>query len=484
MKIRQKPFKEFSIITKIVFIILLAVMAYFPIFMHLDVLPLQPWDEALFAIRAYYFAEYGKAIQNFAQLGLDDYPNSKPVFFTIIQALFYKTFGYNELALRLPVALSFLASCIALIFIGKKVFNTWKVGLLAGFILLTSPGMYLHHMARFGDQDIPFMLMVLLMCYNIFYYIENHKTKYLLWSALWFLMAFYTKSVAVFVAFPGVLFYLVLHKKWKPILKQRNFWIASALVGLALGLNYFSNAEHLSNVARLVQDSGHKSVWYYHFFYLVNKAQFLPWLIFMPLVYLFFKRSHFIQFVSYILISYFTILSVMQTKVYWYAAPVYPFLAIVVAFVIYQLYQTYFHLWKVNLQRLSIAIFTFLCVFAYGKVIDMSHKPTENNKNSAIAFLLKTTKQQMPEIKKIAIIPDFSEDYSPQLLFYTMLYQREWNYHLQWKWDIKKENFKADEIVLSADLGASQWLGKHFKIDTLNNYNHRIFLFRLNEKRP
>lgn len=480
----QKPFKEYSIIAKIIFIILLAVMAYFPIFMHLDVLPLQPWDEALFAIRAYYFAEYGEAIQSFAQLGLDDYPNSKPVFFTMVQALFYKIFGYNELALRLPVALSFLASCIALIFIGKKVFNTWKVGFLAGFILLTSPSMYLHHMARFGDQDIPFMLMVLLMCYNTFYYIENHKTKHLLWSSLWFLMAFYTKSVAVFVAFPGVIFYLVLHKKWKPILKQRNFWLASALVGLALGLNYFSNVGHLGNATRLVQDSGHKNAWYFHFTHILQEELFTPWLFFMPLMYLFFKQNRFIQFVSYIIISYFTILSIMQTKIYWYSAPVYPFLAIVVAFVIYQLYQTYFHLWEVKVKQLSIAMFILLCVFAYGKVIDMSYKPSENNNNSEVAFLLKKTKQQTPEIKKISIIPDFSQGYSPQLLFYTMLYQREWNYDLQWKWDIKKENFNADEIVLSANMGTNQWLEKHFKVDTLNHYNHRIFLFRLNEKRP
>jgi len=68
-------------------IILFLSLVYFPIFLHLDILPLRMWDEARYAINAYEMNQNGNFIVTHYQ-GQPDMWNTKPPLMIWFQALF------------------------------------------------------------------------------------------------------------------------------------------------------------------------------------------------------------------------------------------------------------------------------------------------------------------------------------------------------------------------------------------------------------
>lgn len=138
---------------RILGIVLLAA-ALWPLFYKLGEAPLRAWDESLFAMRAYYAVEEGGYLPNFDYYpGITFYRNLKPPFGTWWQALSYRMFGYDEWALRLPVAV-FSALLVAMLWFWRRVAPDLPYsGVAAGWILVLSPGFLRDHVARTGDHD-------------------------------------------------------------------------------------------------------------------------------------------------------------------------------------------------------------------------------------------------------------------------------------------------------------------------------------------
>ena len=75
------------------------------------------WDEGLYAVRAFHMAYHNEYLVNFDQIeGGWNHPNTKPPLFTIIQAGFFRAFGYTELSLRLPIAITVFLMMLFLVY--------------------------------------------------------------------------------------------------------------------------------------------------------------------------------------------------------------------------------------------------------------------------------------------------------------------------------------------------------------------------------
>ena len=136
----------------IIKILLFIGIIYFPIFLHLEYLPIRIWDEARLAINAYEMHENSNFLITYFK-GNPDMWNTKPPLMIWFQVFFIKLFGVGELAIRLPSAIVAFLTCVSVMFFSLKYLKSYWFGLFAVIILITSDGYISIHGARTGDYD-------------------------------------------------------------------------------------------------------------------------------------------------------------------------------------------------------------------------------------------------------------------------------------------------------------------------------------------
>ena len=321
---------------KLLLLALFLTVLYFPFFLHLDSLPIQQYDESLFAFRAYHIAEHGVPLKNFSFYDeVWEFPNSKPPLFSYIQALSYKIFGYNELAIRLPSAITGVLICFLIVFISFRKQKDVLAGVLSALILATSSGFIGHHMARFGDQDVPFALFTFLFIYQFYEFLKTHSYRPLALAALFFLIAFLIKSVAIFLVLPGIFIFTISQKDSLQFLKAnvKVFVLLSIIVSFAIaGLAIFDMDQFVSvieNYKRFTTkiDPYHSHGFWFYLEGFINDGYFTPWIFFLPLSLLPIifnsKWKDFLLYMWSIFILDWLFISLAQIKIAHYAAPIY-----------------------------------------------------------------------------------------------------------------------------------------------------------------
>lgn len=143
----------------------------------------------------------------------------------------YKLFGFNAFALRFHSALS-ISLFFAVMAVGLRRFVGQKI---AFFVLLMAVGLsgYIgFHVGRTGDTDG--MLTLLLTC-GLFTFLrsfnQKNATPYLITSALFFGLAFYTKGAAILLFLPGLVLYALV---------QKPDWLKKKIGTLILAVAIFS----------------------------------------------------------------------------------------------------------------------------------------------------------------------------------------------------------------------------------------------------
>ena len=175
-------------------------LIYFPIFLHLEALPIRWWDETRLALNAADMHENGNyLIPQFD--GRPDMWNTKPPLMIWLQVLFMKIVGVNELALRLPSAIAGFMTCLLLLIFGLKYIKDFWWGLITGVVLITSYGYISGHAVRTGDYDFLMILFTTTYALSFFVFLEKVKTRFLHLFFIAFSLAVLTKSIQ------GVLFY-------------------------------------------------------------------------------------------------------------------------------------------------------------------------------------------------------------------------------------------------------------------------------------
>src|SRR5262245_6165309 len=97
----------------------LAVLVYYPVFGFLDMLPIRIWDESRLAANAFemYF-NHDYIVTRYG--GLPDLWSTKPPLMIWLQVLCMHFVGFNEIAVRLPSAISTFVICIAFMVISQR----------------------------------------------------------------------------------------------------------------------------------------------------------------------------------------------------------------------------------------------------------------------------------------------------------------------------------------------------------------------------
>jgi len=128
-------------------------------FRNLGTLPLEFWDEAIYANAAANMLEGHWLIPRVAWTPAD--PNSpaplfleKPPLVMWLQALSMLVFGVTTFAVRLPTVLATLTVAVLVYHIGTEVYDRY-VGLSGAFVFLLLPAVYWNsHSGRTGDTDM------------------------------------------------------------------------------------------------------------------------------------------------------------------------------------------------------------------------------------------------------------------------------------------------------------------------------------------
>jgi 4-amino-4-deoxy-L-arabinose transferase-like glycosyltransferase len=337
---------------KLIFTLILLV-AGFNIFFKLGGGKIYDWDEARHGANAYEMIKYNNYF-NLSLMAKADYNNTKPVLGFWLIAASYKIFGNNYFSLRFPNALATLLCIGITMLFAKKLYGT-RVSIFTGLILMTFYDFIFKHSGRQGGFDAQLALLVLLAVICMSKVKTNIKYFYL--SSFIISLAFLLKSFAAFQIFFIMGAFFLATKYWSKI-KFRHYLVFAIifLVPILLwmfaryqqdGMKYFNRMIEYDIMQRAFETcEGHEGSIFYHLFGLSHRI--LPWSFFF---YAFFfyknkitvdKNKRFpLQIESndffkdkLLVFSIFIpliIFSLVKTKLGWYIVPIYPPLAIMLA---------------------------------------------------------------------------------------------------------------------------------------------------------
>jgi 4-amino-4-deoxy-L-arabinose transferase-like glycosyltransferase len=332
------------------FYFLVILFSLIPFFYHLGKPVLNHWDESRRAVNAFEMMNSGELIVTYYD-GEPEMWGTKPPLLTWMQALSFKVLGTNELALRLPVALSGLLLALLLLWFCGSYLKSYLTGIASAMILFTSQAMISVHGARSGDFDLPLILFTTAGAIFLFLSTESEckkeRGRYIILFFGAFTLAALTKGIAAFMLAPGMLLYLILSKNLVTWLRSRNFWIGTAMLLFLFGGYYFlrelKNPGYLRAVVdnemtgryfETLEENQAPFVFFIRGFY---QWRFGKWFYLVPLGILLGywtkerKITGLLNFSLLVTIPYVLIISASKTKLEWYDLPVFPFLVIMAA---------------------------------------------------------------------------------------------------------------------------------------------------------
>lgn len=377
---------------KVTGLTLLLLIVSIPLFLHIDVLPFRLWDESRLASNAYEMHRNGNLVVTYYE-GEPEMWNTKPPLVIWMQLLFIKLLGFNELAVRLPSAITGLLTCIVLLFFSKKFSNTYIVGAFASLVLVTTNGYVDTHGIRTGDYDGPLALFTTTFILASFLYADSENKKWLTALFAGITLAVLTKSVQPLLFLPGIALYFLIRKKLK-LFFTKPFIIGCLTVAAVAGAYY---------IGREVMNEGYLlAVWnnelggrYFNgleennagpTYYVSRMGSYLfpywiwllPFAIICGLLSKDEKINRLTIFNFIITSSYFIFITVSKTKLYWYTVPLFPLLSLQIAVF---LYQAFLFLMRAGfLKRYQAAAIALLCVvfiYPYQKIGRKVYHPQE-----------------------------------------------------------------------------------------------------------
>ncbi|MCB0737193.1 MAG: glycosyltransferase family 39 protein [Bacteroidetes bacterium] len=462
--------------------VLFLAAAYFLIFLHLDHHPLYVWDEGLFANRAYFWAEHGKYFTNWLEVDNCDlnHPNTKPPLMSIVQALSFKMFGYNRLALRIPIAITGLLTCLAIILLAKKALKNVYAGFVMAIMLLTASAYNDIHILKSGDHDtaVAFFLFASTACF----FIWLHLSKKLVWMLGFFAFtafAILTKSIAGVLMIPGIGLYLLLSGHLVKVLSNRHtYWGLGLMLLLIAGFYGIMEINQKGFLALVFEHEikrfgsvvdSHDHPWYYYIKHMAAKSTF--WFVFLTfgIVGGFISRQELakklVLFFGTSGLVYLIMISAASTKLHWYAAPLYPIMALIAGF------GFYFILFELLAPLASnkgfnkapvILAFVLLIGPLYNTIKD-KYKPQNYWNVVEYEQGLWQLKKHHPEYKTFKV--HTRREWYPNLIFMVNLFNDHYGYDLEIMnsgqdikvgdllYGHKHERFKNYEMEKVVDLG-------------------------------
>lgn len=299
------------------------------------------FDEALYAVIAKNMLQNGNYLIPILRGGFPWF--DKPPLYFWFSALSLKIFGLNAFAARLPAALAGIGTTTIVFFLGKNLFNA-RTGFLAAIILASSPG-FLYY-GRLGMTD---MLLVFFFTLTLlsFWQARTHPSFYLL-TGFSLGLGLLTKNLIVLLALAPMS--VILIKDFRE--NRQKISVHYLLLGLTVAA-VVSLPWHLYMLATFRQNFI-DTYFLYHtfgrlgqtlegeraplFWYLkVIRTQLQIWYLFLypallwSFVQLLKKRAAALTYLLTAAATIFLVFTSASSKLIWFALPIYPFLALLIA---------------------------------------------------------------------------------------------------------------------------------------------------------
>lgn len=371
-------------------IIIIILISYFPFFGHLGDYTIRIWDESRNFINSYEMFLNGNYFYTTFH-GNPDFWNTKPVLLNWLQILSFYCFGVNEISFRIPSAIAGLLTLLSLFFFTRRILTYSDTSSLSInifpfiviLILISSQGYFLYHGVRTGDYDSVLTLFTTLSFITFFFYIQSKNDKLIVLFSIFLFLGVSTKGIAPFLFLPGFFINIIVFKQLKSLLTSKRLYLSLIFLSLAIAGIYLIREYFTPGYLKAVYENelgrrysqpleGHN----HEYFYYINQFngwKYKPWLYLTPLSLLsllFGKnaiQNKLVKFTWIQLLSYLLIISLSSTKLGWYDMPLYPLMAILNGFVIYNiidfLSQKISNSLKVSPSIISV-IFIIL-IFAY-----------------------------------------------------------------------------------------------------------------------
>lgn len=324
-------------------IILMAVLAIYVSWYQLGSLTIRMWDESRLANNAIEMYNSG----HYWVTTYDNQPdlwNTKPPLMIWLQVLSLRLFGLNDLALRVPSALASIGTYAAVFYFGFKRLNNFWWGFVSMIVLVSTQGYIGFHVGRYAEFDALLILFVTLACSAYFSYLTTESNRSLYSTFIFFGLAVLTKSIVGLMFGPALLLFTLYCKKGLTLLRNKHTYIGLAIF-IVLACGYYIIREQLNPgywAAVMKNDLGGR-------FLEVIEAHLYPWNWYIDLitgeqaqywyivalvapVCIFFEKNTLYRkgaiYVLLLAVSFLLIISSARTKLMWYPAPIYPFMAL------------------------------------------------------------------------------------------------------------------------------------------------------------
>lgn len=475
-----------------IFILLLLLCAV-PIFGHLEDLAIRIYDESRLAQNAYEMSKNGNWLVTFFD-GKPDMWNTKPPLMIWLQVVFIKILGYREMSIRLPSAFAAFGTVLLIYYFTKRYLQDISFGLITILVLITCYGYVNLHVTRTGDYDALLTFFTAFYCLSFFQFVRTDKNKYLYLFFIGLSLAVLTKSIAGLLFLPGLFMFLLYKKKLLFLLKSPNLYLG-ALIPIFTIIAYYGLREHynpgfikavfeneLGGRFLKINEEHAEGFWFYYHNFIQSKLYYL-WYLSVPAGFtigMFHKNSRIrdLSFFSCImLLSFLLIISLAKTKLEWYDAPLYPFIAILAGIFIYFIYSVLTELKfnQLNFNILPLLFLFFVFIKPYTLIIDKTYMPIENSWDKDFyngSYYLKA-------ILKGEKLSDglifYVEGYNPQVRFYIKMLEDQ---KVGFLWKDKSQLAIGDKVVFFQD-EVKQYLENHYSIEQLEN-NNGITIVKIN----
>lgn len=478
MKIKKFTFNGQVIIISLLFIILF----YFPVFHHLDKLPILVWDESLFSLRALYIHLTGDYLQNFNLFeGMPNHANTKLPFTTFFQVIALKIMGINELAIRLPIVLIFTSTVIYMIYHFKTRFSYIWSGYVFGLVAITSVGFVEPHILKTGDQDAPFACYMILAAIAFLRYTETRKVRPLIGFTIFSLAAVLTKNLLAGLLAPGVILFALLTGQLLSMLKDYKFWLAClAIVGIYSGVIFYYemqypgffdrmwNYELLGRYTNAIEN--HDKPPFFYIRYLATK-QFVPYFLLLPIIFSIAfsknvseKLKNSILCISSVLFCYLLIISFSKTQTNWYIAPIYLFGAYLMALGSIPLFK-YINEQPKLYKNVFIIGLLFGWSILYLTVVINNFGPKPERKDEKYGLFMKIIAKEKPNLKKYTLVDN---NFGTSAAFYKEMYNRNgMGYEIDFQ---RKLKFNNKQIVMTCLNNVLKPIANNYNYEELNHW--------------
>lgn len=485
-----------SIFKKYFKYIVLASILYMPLFGHLDSWPIRIWDEARLAISAYEMNQNNNFLVTYFE-GEPDMWSTKPPLMIWMQVICMKIFGVNELAVRLPSALSALLTCIVLLLFAKHYLKSFWLGFIAAVVLITSHGYVDLHGSRTGDYDVPLALFMTLGALLFFVYCEKKKSKYLYLFFLALTLGVLTKGIAGLLFIPAIFIYGLIRKEILPLLKNKHFYFGAASF-LFVIVGYYALREiYNPGFFEVVQKNelggryldvieGHKRPFWWYYSELI-KTRFSAWYLLVPcglLIGLFSnnqKIKRLTIFSGLLILTFFLIISIGQTKLRWYDIPLFPVLSILVAIFLHYVFQ---YLKSVEFIRKTLTtnvvpfLFLFLVmIIPYKKMINRTYNPQEQKWRKDfydIGYYLRDAVDGKHDLNNKLLV--YQGYYAHNLFYINIL--KDQGVDIDFK---NRTKLQAGNVVIVPQQEARDYIEKHYDYKILRT-DGNIVTYKINAR--